>query len=593
MDASGASGPSPSDGTGSGSNTPPGWPAPGGQRDQARPGPGEQPGPGFAPPTRADLAGCDLRLTLSLDGKDRTVSPGQTVRIGRSPDNDLVTNAPTVSRQHAVINWGAEGWEFANTGSAATFHNGRRVTRMIVDRPLDLVLGSVDGPVLRLAPPAPAAVRGPAGYQPVGGLWTEGYQPPAGAAGAGYPPPAGGAGYPPPAGGAGYPPAVGYPPAAGAGWGAPPEALGGESGLGTALRILFPIQSWLRDPGWRQGLRLLVIAYALLPLIFLALLSSSNDLSSPGWAYSLYVAPLWSMGFWMLIRPGHVGKREIWVAAGIVVWTLVWINVVTIHVNASLHISGTIKFVPALVIGVNEEATKALPVLLAGLFLLYYRKVKLDVRMWMFLGTVAGLTFGIAEQAFYTSTDIVGIHEAQSNNEAVTGALAFAERIFVDGFQHAVWAGIAGFFIGMALNYGRRRVQLVILGVAVPAVLHALNDFLASSSVWLVILIQAASLLLFLGYTLSAASIEQRVRETPLFRGQSMMMEAIVDPDRPPVSRRARMPQPGSPPAAAPPAPPRLGTPPPGAPPGAPPGSGAPWAGPPGSGAPGSPGSGG
>jgi hypothetical protein len=195
--------------------------------------------------------------------------------------------------------------------------------------------------------------------------------------------------------------------------------------------------------------------------------------------------------------------------------------------------------------------------------------------MWMFLGTVAGLTFGIAEQAFYTSTDIVGIHEAQSNNEAVTGALAFAERIFVDGFQHAVWAGIAGFFIGMALNYGRRRVQLVILGVAVPAVLHALNDFLASSSVWLVILIQAASLLLFLGYTLSAASIEQRVRETPLFRGHSMMMEAIVDPDRPPQSRRAQTP-PG-----APPAPPRLGTPPQGASPGAP------WSGPPGSGSPG------
>jgi len=525
MDASGASGPGSSDGTGPGSNTPPGWPVPDRPRDQARPP---------APPTRADLAGGDLRLALSLDGKDRTVSPGQTVRIGRSPDNDLVTSAPTVSRQHGVLSWGAEGWEFASTGSAATFHNGRRLTRMIVDRPLDLVLGSPDGPVLRLAPPvpaaaqAPAAGRGPAGYPAGGGYGTDGYVPAAGAAVPG-----------------GYPPPGGYPSAAGAGWGAGPPspspwpqggaaaAIGGESGLATALGILFPIQSWLHDPGWRQGLRLLVIAYALLPLVFLALLSSSNDLSAPGWAYSLYVAPLWSVGFWMLIRPGRVGKREIWVAAGIVVWTLVWINVVTIHVNAALHISGSIKFGPALVIGVNEEATKALPVLLAGLFLLWQRKVKLDVRMWMFLGTVAGLTFGIAEQAFYTSTDIVGIHEAQSNNEAVTGALAFAERIFVDGFQHAVWAGIAGFFIGMALNYGRRRVQLVILGVAVPAVLHALNDFLASSSVWLVILIQAASLLLFLGYTLSAASIEQRVRETPLFRGQSMMMEAIVDPDRP------------------------------------------------------------
>ena len=96
----------------------------------------------------------------------------------------------------------------------------------------------------------------------------------------------------------------------------------------------------------------------------------------------------------------------------------------------------------------------------------------------MFLGTIAGLTFGVAEQAFYTSNDIIGINQAQVANDAITGVLAFAERIFVDGFQHAVWAGIAGFFIGMALNYRRRRVQLIVLGVTVPAVLHALNDLL-------------------------------------------------------------------------------------------------------------------
>jgi hypothetical protein len=82
----------------------------------------------------------------------------------------------------------------------------------------------------------------------------------------------------------------------------------------------------------------------------------------------------------------------------------------------------------------------------------------------------------------------------------------------------------------MALNYRRRRVQLIILGVTVPAVLHALNDSFASSSIWLVIIVQAASLLLFLGYTMSAAAIEQRVRETPLFRGQSMIMPVIPDP---------------------------------------------------------------
>src|SRR5262249_59841644 len=41
--------------------------------------------------------------------------------------------------------------------------------------------------------------------------------------------------------------------------------------LASAFQILVPVRSWLTDPGWRQGLRLLVIAYALLPLVFLAL----------------------------------------------------------------------------------------------------------------------------------------------------------------------------------------------------------------------------------------------------------------------------------------------------------------------------------
>ncbi len=466
---------------------------------------GPQPGRGYPPPAQADVGGAELRL--SLEGKDLTVQPGEAARVGRSPDNDLVTDAPTVSRHHAVLRHGSAGWEFANVGSAPTFLDGQPVSWLAVDRPLALVLGSADGPVLRAEPPRR---REAPGY----------------------------------AGAAGRP---GLQPVEGPGWGAAPPApapappvpahhapVHVDDEIATALHILFPLQSWLHNSGWRQGLRLLVIAYALLPLIFLAVLSSSNDLSAPGWAYSLYVAPLWIMGFWLLIRPGHLTRPELYAAAGIVAWTLAWINLVTINVNDRLHLSGSISFLPALVVGFNEEITKALPVLLAGLILLKYRKVKLSVRMSMFLGTIAGLTFGIAEQAFYTSNDIIGINQARSNDEAVNAALAFAERIFVDGFQHAVWAGIAGFFIGLALNYPRRRIQLIVVGVTIAAVLHALNDFVAGSSIWLVIIVQAASLLLFLGYTMSEASIEQQVRDSPLFRGDSMIIQAFRDPAEPP-----------------------------------------------------------
>jgi len=319
--------------------------------------------------------------------------------------------------------------------------------------------------------------------------------------------------------------------------GVPPRLSGAAAEardeLASAAAILVPVRSWLKDPGWRQGLRLLVIAYALLPLIFLALFASSGNLTTPGWAYSLYVAPLWGVAFWLLIRPPEpYGKRELLIGLGIVIWVMIWMSVVTINVNYSLNprsLGG------ALLIGFNEEITKALPILVAALALLKLRSVKLDVRMWMFFGTIAGLTFGVREASQYTTVAIEHIAAAavhHSANAAVIGALSFAYRVFVDGFQHAIWAGVAAFFIGIAVNYPRRRVPLILFGVTIAAVLHALNDWYLSnfaSRPWPWILLQAFSLLLFLGYTMSAASIERTVRRTPLFRGESMIMDKYSD----------------------------------------------------------------
>jgi RsiW-degrading membrane proteinase PrsW (M82 family) len=477
-------------------NAPPGWPEP---SAGWQPPPGWQPDPSWptapagwefwkpAPSDRQDRDAASAtanELHLTVDGRSHVFQPGQPVRIGRSPDNEVVVGDPAVSRQHARLTWGPDGWIFENTGQAPTFLRGQQVTRVEVTQPLDLALGSDQGTILRIE--SPSAPNPQAAAAPQGSF------------------------------GQGDPD-----------FGRPPIRSNDE--LGKALQILFPVKSWLDTSAWRQGLRLLVIVYAMLPLVFLALFASSGNLTTPGWAYGLYIAPLWAIGFWLLIRPGHIRRLEIQVGIGIIVWTLAWINIVTININGHLH--PPLSLPAAIGVGLNEEITKALPILIAGLILLKYRKVKLDVRMWMFLGTIAGLTFGVFEQAFYTSSDIVIIHQAQDANQAVQAVLSFAERVFVDGFQHAVWAGISAFFIGMAVNYGRRRIQLVVLGLAVPAVLHALNDWCAGAfnSLWPSIIVQAISLLLFLGYTMSAASIERQVSETPLFRGDSMMMKILPE----------------------------------------------------------------
>ena len=500
-------------------------------------------------------------LQLSYDGRQHSFAPGAIVRIGRSSDNDIVVSDPTVSRRHAQLSWESTGWVWQNAGQAPTFLAGQPVSRFNVGPATEVFLASPQGPVIRLQV-ADSARGGPQptevasfGDSPV----TNQNRPPAftADAGAGFGgqnfagpggPGFGGPGVPPPAfGGQGAPPAPGFgpPPGGQAGpqgpgfqpgvpFGVPgmPGFQGGVAGLdpsqlttGSFFETLVPIRSWLHDRGWRQGIRLLIIPYALLPLIFLQLFEHSDSLKTPGWAYSLYVAPLWLMAFWYLIRPPKITRLEIGVAVGCIIWTYIWLYVVTIKINDML--GGTLNLPKALVVGYNEETTKALPVLVAALILLYGRKIKLDPRTWMLMGTVTGLTFGLVEQSLYTPAAIVAIHSANGVSQADGGALLFAFRVFVDGFQHAVWAGISGFFVGVAVNYRKLRIPILLLGVSIPAVLHALNDWTLTifSSVWVAVFVQALSLLLFLGYTLAASSIERNVRRNPTFRGDSILME--------------------------------------------------------------------
>lgn len=307
---------------------------------------------------------------------------------------------------------------------------------------------------------------------------------------------------------------------------------------GSFIETMVPIKSWLHDKGWRQGFRLLIIPYALLPLLFLQIFSMSRSLATPGWAYSLYVAPLWLIAFWYLIRPPRWGKVEVWIAVGIVIWEYIWLHVVTININDLLKVGPRhpLTFPGSLLVGFNEETSKAIPVLVAAALLLSIRKQKLDPRSWMIMGTIAGLTFGVIEQSIYTPQALATVAHAGSIGsipEADLGALEFAFRVFVDGFQHAVWAGISGFFVGMAVNYRKRRVPILLLGICIPAVLHALNDWTLTvfNTVWVtVFFVQGVSLLLFLGYTLSASDIERRVRRNPAFRGQSIVMERFTQP---------------------------------------------------------------
>jgi RsiW-degrading membrane proteinase PrsW (M82 family) len=494
----------------------------------------------------------DLRITFA--GQAFTFEPGQTVRIGRSPDNSVIVSDPIVSRDHARVTWRPDGWVLDDLGKGRTFVGGLPIASVAVQQPLEVHLASVHGPELRIEL---------ADYSLPGDDLAGGDQADTGPGAAAGP-------AEPAAAAAGGTSVIAAPDVSGTGTTRHPSAVhreelwrgdisgdhsspayqhlsahharldspGGE--FATAVHILVPVLSWLKDPGWKQGSRLLVIAYGLLPSLFVVLLSATHDLSAPGWAYSLAIAPLWAVAFWLLIRPGHITKLIGWLAVAIVAGVMVLLPIMTLPWENALDKTASGHNLLPWIYGVGfaEEVTKALPILVAALLLRWVWKITLDVRVWMFLGTIAGLAFGVRESVFYTASYLMqGNHKA---GLAVPLILTFAQRVFVDGFQHAVWAGIAAFFIGMGVNYRRRRIPLILFGITLPALLHGLNDWSTQlASHWLWIVMEAISLLLFIGYTMSAASIERQVRDNPLFRGDSMIMGAVPAAARPGPAERA------------------------------------------------------
>lgn len=453
-------------------------------------------------------------LTITAGSRRLVLQPGQEAVVGRSTECQLVVDDPRVADRHVRISFGPQGWMLQTAAGSSTWVLGQPITGMVLNHSLEARLGTADGPSVVFGLPTPAA--GPTAAAPP----------------------------------------IHHP------------LTTGE--VTTALTILVPLKSWIKNPGWHQGLRLLVIPYALLPLIFLIVFQNTGNLDTPGWAYSLYVAPLWAIAFWYLIKPGRLGWRELLIAVLVIAGTIAWMRTLTIWMND--HWFASNSFWSDIGTGYNEEIAKALPVLIVALALLLRWHRKLDVRMWMFMGTLAGLAFGVNEAAtIYTSNAIVQVNQAHAASDAITAILLFAFRVFVDGFQHAIWAGIACFFIGLAVNYRARRIPLILFGVSVAAVLHGVNDWLAGLDSGLGqfgwIALNAVSLILFLGYSMSAHSIEERVAHDPLFGEQPPL--ASAPPTASPAPPTAAMAVVGAPPPPHPVAVPGA-PPPPGAAPGRP-----------------------
>lgn len=152
-------------------------------------------------------------------------------------------------------------------------------------------------------------------------------------------------------------------------------------------------------------------------------------------------------------------------------------------------------------VGLMEESAKIVPLL----FLRNKAKEPLLPRTQVYYGLMSGIAFGVFEGVQYQLT--------------VNAELGYTEAFYLNiarltslPFLHAIWCGIAGYFIAFASLYPKYRRSLYFLAVAVPATLHGLYDTFCNNFVILALVVSFVGVFLLMAYLEKRVDYQSRLR---------------------------------------------------------------------------------
>ena len=237
------------------------------------------------------------------------------------------------------------------------------------------------------------------------------------------------------------------------------------------------------------GLSLSIIM--LLPIVF--------------YAVSLYFATIWGLFFSYFFRTRQISKGK---AVSTFFLTQLGVFIIFSGLNElnffynftsapfPLSILGYI-----LGIGLTEEFAKMIPLLVLER---RAREPQLPQTM-VFYGLMAGIAFGVFEGVQYqTSINI--------RADYTTAFVLNIARLTSLPFLHAVWAGICGYFVGMAGLYPQYRKSLYVLALAIPATLHGLYDLFAGGFYLISLVIAFLSVFLLMAYLRRSNVLREKLR---------------------------------------------------------------------------------
>lgn len=254
--------------------------------------------------------------------------------------------------------------------------------------------------------------------------------------------------------------------------------------------LILPI-SLLKSRQWLSDKRLLLLALIGLGPSVIMLLPIQGFMVF--YAVALYFSAIWGLFFYYFFKTNQVSLKitlSVFFLTQVFVF-LLWDILGLPTLNPFYQLIDTIfifdLFGYIFGVGLTEEFVKLLPLLIIYRF----AKEPLQPKTLVFYGLMSGIAFGVFEGVQYQMS-------VNINLDYTSSFFMNIARLTSLPFLHAIWTGIAGYFIGFAKLYPLYRHALYFLSITIPSVLHGLYDTFCSSYLGMLIALPITFIAVFL-----------------------------------------------------------------------------------------------
>lgn len=254
--------------------------------------------------------------------------------------------------------------------------------------------------------------------------------------------------------------------------------------------LILPV-GLLKNKQWLSDKRLLLLALIGLGPSIIMLLPIHGFMVF--YSVALYFSAIWGLFFYYFFKTNQVSWKitlsVFFLTQGFVF--LLWDILGLPTLNPFYQLIDTIfifdLFGYIFGVGLTEEFVKLLPLILIYRF----AKEPLQPKTLVFYGLMSGIAFGVFEGVQYQMS-------VNINLDYTSSFFMNIARLTSLPFLHAIWTGIAGYFIGFAKLYPLYRQALYFLSIAIPSVLHGLYDTFCSSYLGMLVALPITFIAVFL-----------------------------------------------------------------------------------------------